>query len=73
MSTNLKICASELSKSKGRTLTRIDKEQKMLTSGTLGATRLLVNIAIDFMEKHPSMSFEQAYFAAQAYCERTYN
>lgn len=60
------------SKHKGKTLTRIDSEQKMRTSGPLGDQRLLVNIALDFMEKHQNMTFEQAMFAAKAYCDRMY-
>lgn len=64
---------SHLRKLKGQTLSRFDSEQKMLASGPLGAERLIMNIALDFMEKHPYMSLEQAIFAAQAYCDRTHN
>jgi hypothetical protein len=32
-----------------------------------------MNIALDFMEKHPHMSWPQAIFAAQAYFDRTHN
>ncbi len=60
-------------KIKGRALTRIDQEQKMINSGSLGSERLLINVAFDFMEKHPGMSWEQALVAAMGYCERTHN
>lgn len=60
-------------KQKGRALARLDREQKMLSSGPLGAQRLLVNIALDYMEKHPNMNREQALFAAQAYCDRAHS
>lgn len=64
---------SDLRTMKGRTLSRFDHEQKMQGSGPLGVQRLIINIALDFMEKHPNMSWEQALFAAQAYFDRTYN
>ncbi|ELB2070542.1 hypothetical protein QN000_001051 [Vibrio parahaemolyticus] len=64
---------SESRKHKGKTLARIDSEQKMRASGPLGDQRLLMNIALDFMEKHQNMTFEQAMFAAQAYCDRMYD
>lgn len=64
---------SELRKLKGRTLARFDQEQKILSSGPLGAQRLIMNIALDFMEKHSDMTLEQALFAAQAYCDRTHD
>lgn len=60
-------------KQKGRALARLDREQKMLSSGTLGTQRLLMNIALDYMEKHPAMNWEQALFAAQAYCDRAHS
>ena len=63
---------TDLRKHKGRTLARIDREQQMLNSGPLGAERLVLNIAIDFMERHPGMNMEQAIFAAQAYCDRAH-
>lgn len=63
----------ELRKLKGRALARLDREQKMLGSGPLGAERLILNIALDYMERHPNMSREQAIFAAQAYCDRAHN
>lgn len=63
----------ELRKLKGRALTRIDNEQKMLTSGPLGTERLVLNIALDYMERHPSMSLSEAIFAAQAYCDRAHS
>ena len=44
---------SHLRKLKGQTLSRFDSEQKMLSSGPLGTERLIMNIALDFMEKHP--------------------
>ncbi len=34
--------------------------------------RLVMNIALDFQEKYPSMTDEQAMTAALGYCERTY-
>lgn len=64
---------AHLRKLKGQTLSRFDREQKMLASGPLGAERLIMNIALDFMEKHPNMSWPEAIFAAQAYCDRTHN
>lgn len=64
---------SHLRKLKGQTLSRFDSEQKMLSSGPLGTERLIMNIALDFMEKHPHMSWPQAIFAAQAYFDRTHN
>lgn len=63
----------ELRKLKGRALARIDSEQKMLASGPLGAERLVLNIALDFMERNSGMSWEQAVFAAQAYCSRAHS
>lgn len=62
----------ELRKLKGRALTRLDSEQKMLASGPLGPERLVLNIAIDYKERHPSMSWDMAVFAAQAYCDRAH-
>ena len=62
----------ELRKLKGRALTRLDSEQKMMASGPLGAERLVVNIAVDYMERHPGMSWSQAVFAASAYCDRAH-
>lgn len=64
---------NELRKLKGRALTRLDSEQKMLASGPLGAERLVLNIAVDFMERHPSMSWSKAIFAAEAYCDRAHS
>lgn len=64
---------SELSKFKGRALARIDREQKMLASGPLGAERLVFNIALDYMERHSGMSWSEAVFAAKAYCDRAYS
>lgn len=63
----------ELRKLKGRALVRLDSEQKMLGSGPLGAERLILNIALDYMERHPNMSWDQAVFAAQAYFDRAHN
>ncbi len=67
------LASSELRKLKGRTLARIDCEQKMLASGPLGAERLVLNVALDYMERHPGMPFSQAVFAAQAYCDRAHS
>ncbi|EHK1727453.1 hypothetical protein KV860_004389 [Escherichia coli] len=39
-------------KTKGRALTRIDQEYKIINSGPLGSERLLINVALDFMEKY---------------------
>jgi hypothetical protein len=64
---------SDLRKLKGRALARIDCEQKMLASGPLGAQRLVLNIALDYMERHPGMTWNQAVFAAQAYCDRAHS
>lgn len=66
------LATSDLRKHKGRALARIDREQKMLASGPLGAERLVLNIAVDYMERHPGMSWSQAVFAAQAYCDRAH-
>ncbi|KAB8042288.1 hypothetical protein [Janthinobacterium aquaticum] len=63
----------ELRKLKGRALARIDSEQKMLASGSLGAERLVLNIALDYMERHPGMPLSEAVFAAQAYCDRAHS
>lgn len=60
-------------KLKGRALARIDREQKMISSGPLGAERLILNVAMDFMEKHPGMSWDQALLAAMGYCDRTHS
>lgn len=60
-------------KQKGKALARIDREHKMFESGPLGAQRLVMNIALDFMEKHPFMTWEQALAAAWGYCDRTHN
>lgn len=67
------LATAELRKLKGRTLARIDREQKVLASGPLGAERLILNVALDFMESHPGMSWSQAIFAAQAYCDRAHS
>lgn len=67
------LSTSDLRKLKGRALTRIDDEQKMLASGQLGAQRLVLNIALDYMERHPGMAWSQAVFAAQAYCDRAHS
>lgn len=67
------LATSDLRKLKGRTLSRIDSEQKMLASGPLGADRLVLNIALDYMERHPGMTWSQAVFAAQAYCDRAHS
>lgn len=66
------VTTAERSQHKGRTLARVDSEQKMLASGPLGAERLVINIALDFMESYPGLSADQAVFAAQAYCARAY-
>ncbi|MBP2872643.1 MULTISPECIES: hypothetical protein [Pseudomonas] len=63
----------EFRKKKGRALARLDREQKMLESGPLGAERLLLNIAVDYMESHPNMSWDQALFAARAYLNRAHD
>ena len=67
------LATSDLRKLKGRALARIDQEQKMLASGPLGAERLVLNIALDYMERYPGMSRSQAIFAAQAYCDRAHS
>ena len=67
------LITSDLRKLKGRALARIDREQKMLASGPLGAPRLVLNIALDYMERHPNMPWSEAVFAAQAYCDRAHN
>ena len=67
------LATSDLRKLKGRTLSRIDSEQKMLASGPLGADRLVLNIALDYMERHPGMTWSQAVFAARAYCDRAHS
>ncbi len=69
----LPLATSELRKLKGQALARIDREQKMLASGPLGPERLVLNIALDYMERHPGMPWSQAVFAAQAYCDRTHS
>ncbi len=68
---NLSVFSSR--KHKGQALARIDQERKMLESGSHGVQRLVLNIAVDFIEKYPSMSWEQALAAAWGYCDRTYN
>jgi hypothetical protein len=67
------LATPELRKLKGRALTRIDSEQKMLASGPLGAERLVLNIALDYMERHSGMSLKDAVFAAEAYCDRAHS
>ncbi|MFE4109431.1 hypothetical protein [Kosakonia sp. YIM B13611] len=69
--TNLSVPVSR--KLKGRALSRIDQEQKMISSGPLGKERLILNIALDFMEKHPGMSLEHAMIASVGYCDRTHS
>ncbi|CQH23726.1 TPA: hypothetical protein ACPZMO_001451 [Yersinia enterocolitica] len=73
MSTKTDLTTPNLRKIKGRNLARLDNEQKMLSSGPLGEQRLILNIALDFMEKHPHMSWNEACFAAGAYYDRTHN
>jgi hypothetical protein len=65
--------STNLRKTKGRILARVDAEQKMLNSGPLGASRLIMNIAFDFMEKHPGLTWEEALLGAHAYFDRTHN
>lgn len=72
MSSNNNLTVQQSRRIKGQALARIDREQKMLHSGTQGPKRLVMNIALDFQEKYPSMTDEQAMTAALGYCERTY-
>ena len=72
MSTSTNLTTFQSRKVKGQTLTKIDREQKILNSGPLGSQRLLLNIALDFMEKYPQMTFEQAQRAAFGYCDQIY-
>ena len=67
------LATPELRKLKGRALARIDREQKMLASGPLGAERLVLNIALAYMESRPCMPWNQAVFAAQAYSDRAHS
>ncbi len=67
------LATPDLRKLKGRSLVRLDQEQKMLGSGPLGAERLLMNIALDYMERYPDMSWSEAIFGAQAYFDRAHN
>lgn len=62
-----------LFKQKGRNLARFDKEQKMIASGSLGLPRLVINTALDLMEKYPGMPYDQAVVAAWGYCDITHN
>jgi len=72
MSSNQNLSTLQSRQLKGQSLARIDREQKILNSGPLGSQRLLINIAIDFMEKYPQMTYEQAIIAAFGYCDHTY-
>ncbi len=73
MSSNTNISIISNRKLKGRALSRIDKEQKVINSGSLGKERLILNVALDFMEKYPEMSKEQALLASMGYCDRTHS
>ncbi|QHP57762.1 hypothetical protein [Pectobacterium carotovorum] len=73
MSHKLNLSAYSNRKHKGQILARFDQERKMLESGSLGVQRLMMNIALDFMEKNPTMTWEQALAAAWGYCDRTHN
>lgn len=72
MSSNTKLTIHQSRRLKGKALARIDREQKMLESGRLGASRLVMNIALDFQEKYPNMTWEEALLAARGYVDRTF-
>jgi len=72
MSRNTKLTIQQSRRLKGEALTRIDREQKMLESGRLGVPRLVMNIALDFQEKYPNMTWEEALQAAFGYVDRTF-
>lgn len=72
MTTGNNLTLAQPRRAKGKTLSRMDKELDMLNSGPLGIERLVYNVALDFREKHPNMTHEQAMIAALGYCDRTY-
>ncbi|RCW75201.1 hypothetical protein DET61_101196 [Marinobacter nauticus] len=59
-------------KNKGQLLKQYDREQKMIDSGPLGVKRLVANIAIDFQEQIPGLSWDDAFKMALGYCQRTH-
>lgn len=59
-------------KNKGQVLKRYDHERKVINSGPLGDKRLVVNIAIDFQEQIPGLSWDDALKMALGYCQRTH-
>lgn len=69
--TNLQ-STKKLQKQKGRVLSNFDQEQRTLNSGTHGAKRLVMNIALDFQEKYPELSWDDALKLACGYCDRTH-
>jgi hypothetical protein len=69
---NILPSSTAIRKQKGRMLAQFDAEQKMLNSGPLGSNRLLINVAIDFQEKYPHMSWEDCLRLAYGYCDRVH-
>lgn len=59
-------------KQKGRILKQIDSDLQMLGSGSLGVKRLILNIAIDFQESDPGLSWDDAGRMAYGYFKRVY-
>jgi hypothetical protein len=57
-------------KRKGKILKQIDRDLQVIGSGPLGAKRLIINIAIDFQESDPSLSWEDAGKMACGYFQR---
>lgn len=60
-------------KSKGQVLKQYDRERKVIDSGPRGTQRLLVNIAIDFQEQIPGLSWDDALKMALGYCQRIHS
>lgn len=59
-------------KLKGRVLKQIDADLQILGSGSLGVKRLILNIAIDFQESDPALSWDDAGRMAYGYFKRVY-
>ncbi|ODQ00620.1 hypothetical protein [Salinivibrio sp. SS2] len=59
-------------KRKGQALKQIDRDLRTIDSGRLGSQRLVINIALDFQEEFPNLSWDDAIKMAIGYYQRIY-
>jgi hypothetical protein len=59
-------------KKKGQLLKQVDLENRTIESGPLGETRLILNIALDFQEQFPGLSWDDAGKMAIGYYQRVH-